>query len=122
MKCRLIRDMACDPCAAFPDGIKPEGTLIDHTDAWRLVRRGVAEPADVECRDKADMTREAFERAAYAYERTNRGIHPEDFDAYDSGLMDGYKADGSWIPGPNYAEHQRREQRKTSKLILPEDE
>lgn len=122
MKCRLIRDMTCDACEEFPDGIKPEGTVIDHTDAWRLVRRGVAEPEDAECAIKSCMTPEALERAAYAYERADRGIHPEDFDAYDKGLMDGYNPDGSFIPGPNFAEHQKREQRKNSNLILPEDE
>jgi len=122
MKCRLIRDMACDPCQEFPDGIKPRGSEIEHADAWRLVRRGVAEPADSECARKANMSQESLEQAAYAYERADRGIIPEDFAAYDAGIMDGYNSDGSWIPGPNYDKWQREEQRKTSKLILPEDE
>lgn len=122
MKCRLVRDMACDPCDEFPDGIKPEGTVIDHPQAFWLVKMGVAQPEDVECANKANITKEQFERAEYAYERADRGIHPDDFRAYDAGLMDGYDAEGKWIPGENYAEHQRREARKHSKLVLPEDE
>lgn len=106
MKCRLLRDMDCVPNDEFPDGVKPQGTVIDHPDAWKLVRMGVASPADYECSEKADMSTTQIERAAKAYERLAAGIHPEDFSAFDAGYMTGYEQDGSWIPGPNYAEYR----------------
>ena len=102
MRATLIRDMVCPPDPAFPDGIKPSGTTIDHAEAYRLVQMGVAEAADRECARAAGVTPEQFEAAKVAYERMSRGIHPDDFDAYAAGLMVGYNPDGSWIPGPNY--------------------
>jgi hypothetical protein len=86
--------------------MKPSGTLIRHPDAWRLVQMGVAEPADDECDAKAGMTANDQIRARHAYERLSLGIHPEDFAAFDAGHMRGYNRDGSWIPGPNYAEYK----------------
>lgn len=122
MQCRLVRDMACDPSPEFPNGIKCAGTVIDHCQAFWLVKMGIAESVDDECRTAAAMSQDAFANAQYAYERADRGIQPEDFVAYDAGIMDGYDAQGNWIPGENYAEWRRKEDRKISQLILPEDE
>lgn len=104
MKCKLIRDMeGPNPRGPqHPNIIKPAGTEIEHLDCWRLVQMGVAVPADDECRKKADRTPDQMEAAQVAYERLSRGIHPEDFEAYDAGLMIGYDENGDWIPGPKY--------------------
>ena len=49
--------------------INPVGTIIDHPDCWRLVRCGVAEPVDDECRNAAGMTVEQIAKSAAEYER-----------------------------------------------------
>lgn len=36
--------------------VVPAGYVIEHPDAWRLVRQGTAEAADDECESKAAMT------------------------------------------------------------------
>lgn len=102
MIAKLIRDMTCPKDRENPTGVKPEGTLIDHPDAFRLVQMGVAEPADPECAEAAGMTPEGIAAAGHAYDRVTRGIHPDDYEAYDAGYMIGYEGDGSWKPGPNY--------------------
>ncbi len=79
------------------------GALIDGPKAFRLVQMGVAEPVDEECKKRANMTPQKMAAAIYAYERMNRGVHPDDFKRYDGGEMTGYNADGSDIPGPNAA-------------------
>jgi hypothetical protein len=116
VKAKLIRDMP------RPKGqVAPAGEVIDHPNAWRLVRMGVAEPADDECRAKADMSPEKMERAKVRYERTDLGIHPEDFAAFDSGWMVGYdhgeggektpqrdalgNTSNVWKPGPKWGEY-----------------
>lgn len=38
--------------------VVPAGYVIEHPDAWRLVRQGTAESADDECEAKAGMTPE----------------------------------------------------------------
>ena len=103
-----ILGCACDACghgsqgcADFPDGKKPVGTVIDHPDAYRLVRMGVAVPEDEECAQAAGMNDEQIKAAIYAGKRTALGIAPEDFPAYDQGEMVGYNKDGSFVPGPN---------------------
>ena len=106
MKCKLTRPM--------PSGIDlgqtlPAGHLIDHPDAWRLVQMGVAEPADPACVQRAGMTPERTAAALKAFERVAKGIAPEDYDAFDSGEMTGYHADGSWIAGPNAPEPEPSE-------------
>jgi hypothetical protein len=80
----------------------PAGHVIDHVDAWRLVRQGVAVPADDECEKAANMTPAQHAAARRAYERVSRGIAPEDYDAFDRGEMIGYDERGHWIPGPTY--------------------
>jgi hypothetical protein len=82
----------------------PAGTVIDHPDAFKLVRMGVGLPADEECEVAAGRTKAQLAQAQAAQDKVRLGIHPEDYDAYDQGLMLGYSPDGNWIPGPNYEE------------------
>lgn len=102
MKCRLLKAMRCKKTEARPDGRVPAGTVIDHPDAYLLVRLGCAESVDAECAEKAARSPQQLAQARKAQERTSRGIHPDDFEAYDRGEMIGYEADGSPIPGPNF--------------------
>lgn len=79
------------------------GAIIDHPDAWKLVRQGIAEPADDECRERAGLTAEQMLASQHAARRLNAGILPQDFRKYDNGEILGYKPeDGTYIPGPNY--------------------
>jgi len=114
MKCRLLLDMNCTPDAEWPSGIKPAGTVIDHPDAFRLVQIGCAESADTECDVATQRTPEQLARARYAYVRVSRGIHPDDYEAYDAGVMTGYRPDGSFEPGPNYVEEDDEESEEES--------
>jgi hypothetical protein len=101
---------------------QPVGTVIEHPDAYRLVRHGCAEPADEECEQAADMTPEALAKAQAAYPKIAAGIIPEDREAWDLGYMRGYNADGSWIPGPQFEEMQEEEWRQRaneSGIVLP---
>jgi len=93
--------MDCDPCPEFPTGIKPTGTTIRHPEAFKLVQMGVAEPADAECHAAHGMTQQQIQAAQAAYEKVSRGIHPDDYDAFDRGEMVGYDGNGEPIPGPN---------------------
>jgi hypothetical protein len=95
--------------------------VIDHADAWKLVQLGCAEPADEECDRKAGMTAEQRTAAQHASLRAERGIIPEDFVAYDSGVMTGYQPDGSWIPGPNFEDWQWQKRKAESPIIIMED-
>ena len=88
-------------CRDFPDGKIPVGTISEHPEAWKLVRMGIAEPADEECEKAAGMTKLKMQEAQYAQKRTSLGIHPVDFPAYDAGEIIGYYPDGTAIPGPN---------------------
>ena len=101
MKAQLIRDMEAANRQEYPDGIIPNGTVIDHPDCFKLVQFGVAIPADDECRAKANCTEGQMQAAQAAYEKVERGIHPEDYEAFDQGLMIGYDENGRWLPGPN---------------------
>ena len=99
MKSKILHDMTCTPTEAYPDGLKPAGTIIDHPQAAILVQMGVAEPVDEECRKACNMTDAQIEAAKAAYPKVAAGIHPDDSEAYDRGEMIGYNPDGSWIPG-----------------------
>lgn len=79
--------------------------IISLPDCWRAVEMGWAVPADDEC-DKASGRRTPLQHAAsqQAYERLTRGIHPDDFEKFDSGQILGYKPNGDYIPGPNWVE------------------
>ena len=101
---------------------QPVGTIIDHPDAYRLVRHGCAEPADEECEWAANMSSEALAKAQAAYPKIAAGIMPEDREAWDLGFMRGYNPDGTWVPGPNYDEFQEEEWRLRAKdngIVLP---
>jgi len=80
----------------WPSGIIPAGTVLDDPQVYLLVRLGVAEPADEECETKADRTLEQRAEAEHAYDRATLGIHPDDFAAYDQGLMTGYNDDKTY--------------------------
>lgn len=81
-----------------------EGAVLESPDAYRLVQMGCAEPADDECVKAAGVDPDMVESRKQAYERVSRGIHPDDYAAFDAGYMSGYDGGGQWIPGPNYAE------------------
>jgi len=81
------------------------GAIHDHPQCWMLVQQGCAEPADDECAARAGrMDRKKLDAAQHAYERLVRGIHMDDFEAYDAGEILGYNPDGSYIKGPNWKE------------------
>lgn len=81
--------------------LQPVGFVIDHPDAYKLVQHGSAEPDDDECRDAANMTPEQMTHARKSFKRISAGIQPEDYTAFDAGLMIGYDPKGNPIPGPN---------------------
>ena len=101
MKVKLIREMQGDQCAQFLDGKRPAGTVIDDPEAYLLVQLGVAIPVDEEATRAAGMSELQMNHAQRAYQKVSLGIHPEDYERFDSGEMAGYYADGSEIPGPN---------------------
>lgn len=79
------------------------GTIIQHPMCYRLVQMGIAVPADEGCAALAGMTTQQQAKAQHAAERLSKSIHPDDFEAYDAGVMTGYDPEtGEWIPGPNY--------------------
>lgn len=82
------------------------GAILAFPDCFMLVRMGVAEPVDEACMQRARMTPDSMLKAAHAYERMVRGILPSDFELYDRGAIVGYEPDGSYTPGPNWAEYQ----------------
>lgn len=115
MKCKLLHDTEARPTIPPNDDILPKGYIMDDPLAYVLVQVGVAEAYDEECRVKADRSPKQLKRAQYEHTRTSKGIHPDDFARYDSGLLDGYNDDGSEIPGPNSVEEE-----EDSPIILPE--
>lgn len=111
MQCRLLRDEEYSPnteaecqtlAASGKLPCRPAGTVINHPDAAMLVRMGIAEPVDEECRLAAGMTVDQMVAAQRAQECVRRGIAPEDYEAFEAGKMVGYDENGDWIPGPNY--------------------
>lgn len=100
MKCKLIRELRCDPSDERPDGRLPVGTVISDPLAWVHIRNGNADPADDEA-ESFRQTNEERQRSQHAFDRTSAGIQPEDFAAYDAGEMLGYDSEGEIIPGPN---------------------
>lgn len=81
----------------------------------------MAVPADDECAKAAGMTPEEMKVAQHHQDRVRLGIHPEDFEAFDSGIMAGYNPDGSFKPGPNYADHVVERNPQDGPIII-EDE
>ena len=81
-----------------------QGAILTRPDSYMLVRLGVAEPADEECQMAASMTSAQRAAAQHASRRLAAGIHPEDFHLYDAGIITGYNPDGTYKPGPNFAQ------------------
>ena len=81
-----------------------KGAILDFPDCFWLVRHGCAIPADEACRVRAGMSPEKMAAAQYAYDRLTHGIEPDDFEKYDKGQILGYNPDGSYKPGPNFAD------------------
>jgi hypothetical protein len=79
-----------------------QGAILERPDSYILVRMGVAEPADEECRIAASMNAAQRAEAQHAARRLSAGIHPEDFHLYDAEVILGYNPDGTYKPGPNY--------------------
>lgn len=119
MKAKFIRgDMEVSPKETFRPKLMVERSVLrnkrqqvvrywklgaewEHPQAHILVEQGCAIPADDECAKACGMTSEDMQRAQEAYERANRGIHPDDFEKYAAGEIAGYDGDGNYIPGPN---------------------
>jgi hypothetical protein len=104
MQATLVFAMNCDPCREYPSGVKPAGTVIDHPQAFHLVRQGCAEPADEQCAAAAGVGPTKRRELQRHYERASRGVQPIDFEAYESGLMVGYQEDGHWKHGANWTD------------------
>ena len=88
----------------------PKGTVREVVapvcDAAWYCRMGIAEPFDEECAAALNYTPEQMAAAKHRYQRLVDGIHPDDFEVYDAGVMIGYAPNGSWIPGPNFDKWQ----------------
>jgi hypothetical protein len=76
--------------------------VVSHPQVYRLVQQGCAVPADEECALAAGMDENGMRAAQHAYNRLVAGIHPEDFDKFDAGMILGYMPNGDYKPGPNY--------------------
>lgn len=78
------------------------GAIIETPDCYLLVQMGCCAPADDECAKEAGMTPDMIRAATKAYERVAKGIHPDDYAAFDKGEMTGYDPQtGAKTPGPN---------------------
>lgn len=78
------------------------GAVLEHPEAYKLVRQGCAVPTDEACAIRANRNPSEIRAAQKAYERVNRGIAPEDYDKFDAGIILGYTPEGDYIPGPNF--------------------
>lgn len=85
----------------------PVGTVYHSPDCFWFVRMGKGKALDEECARAAGQTPEQHEAAVYAAGRLSAGIAKEDFELYDRGYIVGYNADGSYKPGPNWAEYEK---------------
>ena len=83
----------------------PVGTIESHPKAFMLVRMGVAEPADDECRLRSAMSTGEMKTAQRQHDMVSKGIDPNDYQRYLDGEILGYDTDGNDIPGPNYIDH-----------------
>lgn len=130
MKAVLVREMR-----RTDKTLSPAGTVIDHPDAYKLVRLGVAEPADDECRERCGMTPERMKAAQAAAARAEAGIHPEDHEAYAKGWMVGYQKNDKapqrdalgntsniWEPGPQWAEYASLLEARENEILDDEEE
>lgn len=78
------------------------GAILDAPDAYMMVRQGCAKPADPACASRARRSVAQQADAQKAYERVSKGIHPDDYELFDSGIIDGYMPNGDFKPGPNW--------------------
>lgn len=85
----------------------PVGTLIDDPNCHFIVKMGQAEPADEECALECACTKEELAARLLAAEMLNVGIMPDDRPLYIAGYIRGYNGDGSYKPGPKWAEYQK---------------
>jgi hypothetical protein len=124
MKCQIIRDdMEVSPqsLAEHPDysdrivrrdvlrndemvsvAFWKNGAVLEHPQAFWLVKQACAIPADDDCRLRARMTQKKMDAAKSSYDRLMAGVSVEDYDLYDNGIIAGYNPDGSYKPGPNW--------------------
>lgn len=135
MKCKVCEDRDAIEPEKWPEGyvdpsllpgicesgIIPGGTILDMPAAYKFVQHGIADPADEECRIAASMTDPQITLAKMRQRRVSAGIHPDDYDAYDTGIMVGYNPDGSFKPGPNFAEAEWEQRKEDSPLIIEEN-
>ncbi len=99
--------------------IAPIGTIVDDPECWRIVLMGQAEAADDECRAMTKQTDEERAMTLHAASRLAAGIIPDDFELFDSGVILGYNADGSYKPGPHW--DQRPAAKKDDALQAAKD-
>ena len=92
------------------------GAILEHPQAFWLVRQGCALPADEECAARANRSPNQMAAAQRAYERLSKGIDPEDFALFDAGIIAGYDADGEYLPGPNW--HLKEQDEETEDVIV----
>ena len=83
----------------------PAGTTYEHENAHVFCLVGSAVPADEETAMIVGLEPEELLKRQATYKRTAAGILPADTDLFDSGVIAGYKQDGSYIEGPNWAKH-----------------
>lgn len=117
MKARLLTEKEIHAESASPELLAqcerrgdhvfaPPGTIIDHRDAFWIVKMGQAEPADDECAVKVGMSAEQFASAQHAARRLAAGITQQDYPLFDAGYISGYDAEGNFKPGPNWDQYQ----------------
>jgi hypothetical protein len=135
MKCKLCKDMPAVAPEKWPKGqvdpselpgicetgVIPEGTVLNQPGAYKFVRLGIADPEDEECRIAAGLSDPQILLAKMRQRRVSAGVAPEDYDAFDKGIMVGYNPDGTFKPGPNFEEAEWQERKETSPIII-EDE
>lgn len=111
MKAKMTYDGKGSPSHPdYPNATIPFGYVRDAPDAYKLVRAGIAVPADEECRQACRMTQAEIDLAQRNYPAMALGIWPDDREAFFAGKIAGYNADGSYIPGPNWAMDEEDEE------------
>ena len=111
MKCKLVTTIQAGVHNPEPLGEwLPVGHIIDLPKVFRLVQMGVAVPADEACRILASMSDEKMADVQRRYPAIAKGICPEDREDFLAGKMDGYNADMSPKPGPNFEQDEDEEE------------
>lgn len=86
----------------------PAGTEYETPQAAFFVRQGMATPADFECQIACGVKPEEMPALQHAYQRQAKGILQQDWELFDAGYIVGYEQDGSYMPGPKWAEYQTK--------------